>query len=438
MRGAAHRDTLRLLLVSVASSDDLKTAEQAVRRGLQELTGFEYAVFTPTGTAAAEMLLEVYSRPGARIGVPSVGCWTLAFAVTELKRRAHFLDVDRYWAPAVPRDQDLEVAIMLDPWGGTCDWRRARRGDGANTWLLDLTHAPGARYDGARAGEYFDGGLISFGSSKPLGLGGGGVALFNDAAAVREATRLRRFGFRDGRWQRRVGRYNYSPHLHPPLARKLAALKERTPGREVEEAAQVFAGLFETIPLRAHAERGHTTVVPLRLPARFALSPRALEAVAVTSGHSLVRYPAGPAYLEPAWGRRAVVRCAKAERLAPRLLFHVVTKDTRAVLQKLREFVEQVRSRAEEFQMPYPLGEPVGTLPSELVALEQTAYLGRSFDGAYGMLDEELGMLVPVSPAEAALLQARALAKGAHPARPPRRAGARATRRSSPRGKGSP
>ena len=426
-------------MAKAANNDDLKSAEQEVRRRLVELTGFEYAVFAPTGTAAFEVLLEVYSGRRSRVGVPALGCWTLPYAVTKLGRRVEFLDIDRYWGPVLPRGADLDVVMMFDPWGGPCDWGAARRRRGAQTWLLDLTHAPGATLSGARPGEAFDGGIISFGGNKPLGLGGGGVALFNDPAAAREAIRLQRFGFRDGHWRRRIERYTYSPHLHPPLLRRLARLSEDRSEKAFEVAAEVFAdGLLEPIPLRPEGGRGWASVLALQVPRSFPLSPRELEAVVVSSGQSLARYPVGPAYQEPAWGRRATAHCPRAERLAPRLLFHTIRADVRSGLLALRALIEQVLLRPQAFRTPYVLPPPQGRLPPELIELQRTAFLVRTLSGDFGMIDEDFGMMIPVTPAEAALLQARRPSPGAQAARPSRRSGAKAAKRSSRRGKGSP
>jgi hypothetical protein len=156
--------------------------------------------------------------------MPALACWTVAYAIQKVGHVPVFVEVDEAWAMQDPPVR-TDAAVVIDPWGSAANWDVAGE---APVRILDATQSPGAGWHGRRAVEAFDAAILSFGTAKPICLHGGGVALFRDGHAAREARQLMSFGIERGRWTRAIDRYTFCPWLHAPLAdvleRELAAL----------------------------------------------------------------------------------------------------------------------------------------------------------------------------------------------------------------------
>ncbi|MEM9491710.1 MAG: DegT/DnrJ/EryC1/StrS family aminotransferase [Myxococcota bacterium] len=379
-----------------------RNVESVIRDGLAELTGFTHPVFFQSGTAALEAVLRVLSQPGDRIAVPALGCWTVSYAVTEIDRVPVFCDIDRHWTAQLDA-VDASLAITIDSWGVGADWRQARP---SLPIIADMTLAPGARLSGRPAADWCVAGIISLGAQKPLSIYGGGVALFRDAEHARDARRLYRFGFRDGQWVERIGRYSFCPHALPALADRLGGLPAlgRVAAAADRQRAVLSAAGLSSNPLRDDGSWGHSSYVPAVLPDDFALSPRDIEGVALCAGLPISRHPVAPAYLQPAWADRPRGSCPRAEELAPRCLLSY-TDECDAEL--LCQFIAAVMDRPERFRTPFPLPAPTGQLSADLEKMASVSRLVRDLDGRYGLVSEADNLMWPVDEREAAIIQAR-------------------------------
>ena len=96
-------------------------ATEAVRAGLERLTGFPHAVFVQSGTAAIELALSVLTDDHATVAIPALACWSVSYAVTKIGRRPVFRDIDAHWS-AHPRGEPAAATILVDPWGGSAAW----------------------------------------------------------------------------------------------------------------------------------------------------------------------------------------------------------------------------------------------------------------------------------------------------------------------------
>ena len=367
--------------------------ERRVRELLGELTGFSHAVFVQHGTAATELVLRTLGE--TTVAVPAFGCWTLPYAVTRAQRRCVFRDVDAYWG-ALPGGG---LAIAIEPWGAPAV--RPRGG------VSDLTLAPGARLDGELAGVRAAAGVLSLGRGKPVDLGGGGVALFNDERAAYEAHRRFRFGFEDGQWRERGERYSFPPALFAPLRARLEGLPsllERHERAEADRAVLAAADLGSNA-LRPGGAWGVSSTLPVVVPESFPLSTRDIEGVAITVGLPLARHPVGPAYLEPAWRHAARGACPNAEALATRTMFFHA--DDAYDVSALPAFFERLAEDPEPLRSPYALPAPRGVLSAPLTDLARHARLVRGLDGAFGLFDEAHNALWPIDDHEAAHVQLR-------------------------------
>lgn len=379
--------------------------EETVRALLEKLTGFPHAVFVQTGTAATEIVLSVLTRPKAKVALPALGCWTLSYATTKLGRTPRFRDVDKHWAARPDADDPVEAAIVIDPWGGPASWPAHAK---VTTLIADVTLSPGARLRGEPPAAYARAAVASLGGGKPIGIGGGGVALFRDAGDAHAAKELLRFGFRDGRWDQWVERYSFAWHLFGALAIKLAELPS---AKGMERHATRARKMVERLGLDSNAlvpggAWGYGTTVPLLLPKNYPLSTRDVEGVAVASGVRLARHPVSPPYREKVWPlpkRASGPPCPRAEDIASRLLFAEAVG-----LDEVARILDRIAVKPSAFRSPFPLPRPRGDLPADLEKLARAARLVRNADGKYGLLEEAQNLLWPIDEREASLVQAQA------------------------------
>ena len=365
---------------------------------LAELTGFEHAVFVHSGTAALELALLTLTERTARVAMPALACWTVPFAIQKVGRTPVFVEVDEAWAiqkPPVASD----AVVVIDPWGSAADWSVAAD---VPARILDATQSPGARCHGKLGADVFDAAIISFGTGKPIDLHGGGVALFRDAAAAREAKRLMGFGIQRGRWTETVDRYTFCSHLFAPLAelleRELAALPAH---REQAHALRAQLGpIVRSNPLPAYATPGIRGALPI-LVDKTGLTADEVERVAVASQQPPRRHPVAVAYREPAWSG-PVASCPRAEHIGD----HVLFVERGASLAGVEAFARELAERRDEFRVPYRLPLAAARfLADQLAHYREHAAVCRALDGAFWVLDYSTLHLRQVSPAVAAVIQ---------------------------------
>jgi dTDP-4-amino-4,6-dideoxygalactose transaminase len=380
---------------------------------LERMTGFAHAVYVQSGTAALEIVLEVLTSRRDQVIVPALSCWTVPFAVQKMRRRSIFADVDDTWSARIGGSARAGAAVLVDPWGAPSQWRRADDRARIPVWIADLTQSPGARLDGERPARWCDAAFISFGVGKPIGLGGGAVALFRDKASADEAARMLRFGFHDGRWIRQIDRYTFSPHLFEPLVERLKTLE----GRESMDDALAARDALTRARLASNAlpegaSWGSMTALPVVFGRDFPLSTGELEAVALSSGVPLSRHPVAPAFRQPAWRGARTWKTPRARAIAERLMFFAPQRLNEAAVRTLRAFLSQVEESPVRFRSPYELPRRRGSLVPEIEAMLKGSRLVRDIHGQFGLFDEELSLMLRVSDEEAAVVQTRRARRG--------------------------
>lgn len=338
--------------------------------------------------------------------MPALACWTVAYAIDKVGRVPVFVEVDEAWAMQEPPAR-TDAIVVVDPWGSAADWDVAGQ---VPVRVLDATQSPGARSHGRLAAERFDAAIISFGTAKPICLHGGGVALFRDAQAAREARQLLGFGIERGRWMRSVDRYTFCPWLHAPLAdlleRELAALAAHRRQAHELRAELEATSLLRCNPLAPHVTPGIQGSLPVIVD-RIGLPAEDVERAAVASGQPLRRHPVAPAYLEPAWtGPRPPVACPRAEHVGSHLLFIDRVAGRIPPLDGVAEFARAIAGRPDDFRLPYRLPAAGARFRAEQLAhWAEHGAVCRAIDGTYWVLDHSTSSMRAVSAAVAAVIQ---------------------------------
>jgi len=142
-----------------------------------------YAVAVSSGTAALWLVLKTMLPAQSHIQVPTYACSAILHAVKMAGCVPQLRDVDpgTYSLSAVA---DPRNAILIDTFGG-----RAAMWDNSGYHIRDCTHS-------LLPPEYDDAAICSFGPTKPVTGGGGGIAWFRDKTVADRARELRDF---DGR-----------------------------------------------------------------------------------------------------------------------------------------------------------------------------------------------------------------------------------------------
>jgi dTDP-4-amino-4,6-dideoxygalactose transaminase len=137
----------------------------------EEFAAGDEAVCVSSGTAALYLALTVTRSPGASVKIPTYACVSLLHAVTMARMVPVLLDVERDTLHAPDAD------VMAQTFGlASRPQTRA---------IEDFTHAPGAMVGDSKCGSLGSCSVISFGATKPLGIGGGG-AVIGPNALIRE------------------------------------------------------------------------------------------------------------------------------------------------------------------------------------------------------------------------------------------------------------
>ena len=136
--------------------------------------GKQAACVVSSGTAALMLALHalyVQGREGSSVDVPTYACAALTDAAEALGLDVTFLDIDERTlnVRASEGPDYAPQGIFVHTYGvvGNCP----------GTWVEDFTHAPGGGYGGSSCGSMGALSVISFGATKPLGVGAGGAVL---------------------------------------------------------------------------------------------------------------------------------------------------------------------------------------------------------------------------------------------------------------------
>ena len=189
------------------ATDDCWAAYRAMGRPhtgldatLKGMLGVPYARPMSSGRAALYLILQAMRRTSARLEViiPAFVCPSVGRAVAKAGLRPVLCDVN-------PRGFGLDLAsldrllstntlavVAAHLYGYVSDIRPVlEMAHGVRAMVIeDAAQAFGARWDGQYAGTLGDAGVISFGMSKGLGVGGGGVVTTHEGDLGRHVERL--------------------------------------------------------------------------------------------------------------------------------------------------------------------------------------------------------------------------------------------------------
>jgi perosamine synthetase len=146
-------------------------------------------------------------RSGARVGVPLYCCGSVFESIAAAGCVPVFLDVDLSTYSIDPdclerNGSALDAVVVVHSFGYPTNLATIRTCLGATEIpvIEDCAHALFSEYEGRLIGTHTHASFFSFGLHKSAAVGGGGIALFNDAALAKRAAReLSRVSV-EGRW----------------------------------------------------------------------------------------------------------------------------------------------------------------------------------------------------------------------------------------------
>jgi dTDP-4-amino-4,6-dideoxygalactose transaminase len=162
-----------------------------LRQRLETLFEVDHVLPVPRAALGLEATLRAWAALGAAryVAVPAIICHDVLAAVLEAGFSPVFLDVDPAdgnieageWARA--REAGASAAIVPNLYGNAADIASARISFPVDSCLLidDAAQAFGTRGGSGLVGGQGDVGLISFGRTKQIDVGGGGVVLCRDS-----------------------------------------------------------------------------------------------------------------------------------------------------------------------------------------------------------------------------------------------------------------
>lgn len=163
--------------------------------------GVEHAVAVASGSVALELALEASPlSPGDGVVVSPFNCTAVLYALRRCKLAPVFVDVDPGTLNLTPEQvgtvleetQGVRGLLLTHTYGLPEDMETLRTLSESNdlTVINDYCQAPGATVNGTLASTVGDVGVCSFGATKPITTGEGGVVTTDNpdiAAAIREA-----------------------------------------------------------------------------------------------------------------------------------------------------------------------------------------------------------------------------------------------------------
>lgn len=368
----------------------MTSVQHELRQALEDWTGFPYAVFVHSGSAALSLGLDLLVPIAGRIALPAIACWTLTGAVMRSGRIPIWKDIgDDLCLDGPPCNAD--ALIHVAPWGNTSAWERFS--DFRGIKIADLTHVPhGGRP--AEAASHFHAAVISLGEGKPWNVGAGGILLLRDHHLSREAQVHLSYGRQRQRWSLNTDRYVFASSLFSKayetwclLAPKAAAHGDKR--RQWQTEAQQAKARF-TPTVLGDAAPGATTLVPHLLDQDFPLSGEEISLVAMAEGIPLGSQPVSPAYLEPAVAAHLngpICRALTAEVLYRRLFFVPEKSLNCEVLGRMNAFLKVLEQDPGSFSYPYaPQAAPI-QIPDSLSYWLENAVVARRLDGTYCVYD---------------------------------------------------
>ena len=224
----------------------------AFEREFAGYCGVRHAVGVSSGTRALTLaLIAAGIGPGEEVIVPAHAPITSALGVLHAGATPVLCDVradtgliDCASAAEVTGGRAAAV-LAVHLYGQICDMDEVRTFAERHGLLVveDAAEAPGARFDGARAGSLGDVAAFSFHPRRNLGsLGDGGAVCTDDAAIARRVRRLRDLG------QRRDGEHveiGFEARLHDPQA---AVLRVKLRHLDEKNAARrAWAAMYSTV-----------------------------------------------------------------------------------------------------------------------------------------------------------------------------------------------
>lgn len=162
------------------------------------------AAFVTSGTAALHLAIRVLGIPRLRddssaLLIPTYACGALGDAC------------DMAGVKWFPVDEGEDADVIVHTYG-----RPNRAAKGTN--IEDFTHAPGASIGDRVCGSFAKASVISFGATKPLGVGAGGAVL-GDADFIADVKAVRDYDNDRKAWLTR-GRFNWmASNIHAALGR---------------------------------------------------------------------------------------------------------------------------------------------------------------------------------------------------------------------------
>lgn len=170
-------------------------------RPILETSHKKYAVYLGTATSALAIACHLSSRDSRKIALPSICCVSVLHAVLLAGCKPVFVDVSsdtglmdtNHFLSICEADPDIEAVIAVHLYGFILDMEPllAASSKYGVSIIEDFAQCQGARYSsGQSVGSLGNFSVLSFGHTKVLDVGGGGLLLTDDVQAYKEALHI--------------------------------------------------------------------------------------------------------------------------------------------------------------------------------------------------------------------------------------------------------
>ena len=142
-----------------------------------------YIYATNSGTSAFYLFLQLFTKKGDEVALPSILCPTMLRPILELGRKPVIIDVDPETLNISINDLENKISdktrviVPVHLYGLPCEIKELLKiSDESGVFVVeDCAHALGAEYKGKKVGTFGHASIFSFNWTKVISCGGGGL-----------------------------------------------------------------------------------------------------------------------------------------------------------------------------------------------------------------------------------------------------------------------
>jgi len=369
----------------------MSNREVAFSDYLKLSTGFPYAVFLQSGSAALELSIEIFNLRNRSMILPAIGCWTLYGAC----KRSNVTTIWQDVGACLEMQLNSFLADSLTyvvPWGSGLELSGVEKFKGVK--IIDLTLSPNANWE-EKPAKVFDAGIISFGSTKSLSADAGGVLLLNSIDDYRLALQHLSFGKHINQWLKLTNRYTFSKHLLPILSDSwdyitknlVSNIEQRKSWMKMKGSKNNF---LTPVDFGESYRAGYTTLLPHIIDDNFPLNANELYRIAMAENFPIVLQPVTPAYGERPGGKLNGI-CEQSESKGTKLVFIPVDSLSEPFFHRTYDFMQSILMNSDPFKLPYDIIDSDQVLPEAYSHWVKSGILMRKLDESFLLYDSFCG-----------------------------------------------